>query len=183
MGLPITSIVRNARSNWTFSWTSTGAAYYRIVLYGQLLATVTGTSYTPTGTSVSQSFSDFPPPIEVEPETTPALSELYYPCMLIQWYGIATAGYYEVQSYDGADWNTVAQITEAGDWIYSWQGSVLADETTYQYRVIAVDGLGQTSAPRGYTESIVRPPDPPDKTTVIVYTGPGTHQAQVSPVP
>lgn len=181
MSLPITSIVRNSDGTWTFAWTATLATYYRVVLFGQQLAVVTSPTYTTVGISIGQSYPKFPPPVEVVEQVLLALSETYQPSIYVQWYGTPGVSYYELQAFVGGVWTKIQRFSESGQWIYTWQSPVLSDETTYQYRVVAVDSLGNQSTPRLYTINMVRLPDSPDKTTAITYTGSGTHQVQVSP--
>lgn len=182
MSLPITNITRNSDGTWTFAWTSTGATYYRIVLFGLQLDTTSNAFYTVSDPSALLSYRTFPPPIEVVPTTTKALSELYQPYLLMQWYGDPNATLYLVQYNNGATWQTIAQISNAGQWVLQFQTAVLFDETEYDYRVIAVDALGDQSTPRPYTINVVTPPTPPDAIVTLTYSGPSAHQVQVAHV-
>jgi hypothetical protein len=49
---------------------------------------------------------------------------------------------------------------------------VLLDETTYNYRVIAVDKYGNDAPARNYSIYIVTPPLPPDPHIKIIYVKP-----------
>lgn len=180
MSLPITTIVRNSDGSFTYSWASTGALYYRIVLAGIQLDQVSGTSWSSAGANYKDSYEGFPPPIEVMPTTSLALSEQYPSVFVMQWYGSQSVSWYAVQEFVGSVWTTVSRVTESGQWIYTYHTPVLSDETTFQFRVVAVDSLGNESDPRVYTFVVVRPPDQPDPDIVITYTGSGTHQVQIA---
>lgn len=170
MTLPIQTITQNATRSWTFTWADTGALSYRVVLSGVQLAVVTTPTYTWNGTS----FLTFPPPLEITDQDTPVLSEQFQPYLIIQWYGESQAkGYTIQQSVDsGVSYNTIAVFQESGSWVYTWQTPTLKDESTYLYRVIAVDFFGNESPARHYQIYVVTPPGSPDALVKIDYTNP-----------
>lgn len=167
MSIPITSIVLNANNSWTFSWTSTGALQYRVILYGRLIATVTTTSYV----WLDNFYTEFPPPLEISDQTS-VESELFQPYFIIQWYGIPACRKYIIQYLNGSTWQQIVMLTETGQWLYTYQTGTLIDGNTYQLRVIAVDSLGNQSIPQQFKKLIVTPPVTPDGVVVISYMNP-----------
>lgn len=156
--------VKNADQSWTFSWTDTGASFYQIVLSGKEIAVVVGLTWT----YQSIGFQSYPPPIEIAQENQLALSEAYKPYVLIQWYR-EDCSYYKVQKNTADGWITVSTLQESGSWVYSYVSQTLEDETTHEFRVIAVDETAGESEPRLYRISMVRPPDSPDGKIDVTY--------------
>jgi hypothetical protein len=163
--ITFTNITRNAGGTWTFSWDSTGADFYRVVLSGVEIARITTTTYT----WGLQTSSLFPPALEVAEEDEQTLTEKFQPYLLLQWYGEPEVQQYLVQQLVGSDWQTVKTLQEVGSWVYSYRSPTLPDETTCNYRVIAEDRLGNQSDPREFLRYVVRPPDPPDGKVRAVY--------------
>jgi hypothetical protein len=152
--------VQNPDGTWTFSWTSTGAPSYNIVLNGLLLNNTAGNTYTWAGTAYQTS----PPPLEIVPLVTGrelALSQRWKPYLIMQWYGEPAAAGYTVQFFSGGQWVNVITISETGQWLYTYQTPMLTDETTYQFRVFAFDQYGNQSVARTFTRYVVTPPAPP----------------------
>ncbi len=176
MSLPIASVIKNAAGGWVFTWLSTGASFYRVVLWGILLSKQTTLTFTYNG----QDFRTFPPPLEVVAEDTEALSEKFSPLFLVQWYGQANTLQYVVQQYNTGSglWDTVATIKDNGSAVYSYRSPVQADQTTIQFRVFAENRVGLVSASQLYQKLIVCPPKPTDSTVQIGYTG-----SQISVLP
>jgi hypothetical protein len=168
-GAVILSIVQNADKSWTFTWQPlANTTTYRVVLWGIQLALTTSTSYTWTGFE----YKDFPPPLEIMSEDagTLALTEIFQPYLVMQWYG-ETCSYYQVEQYLSASslWNPIRQVTESGVWMYTYQTPTLLDETLYQFQVVAVDFYGNRSTPRLYTRYVVTTPFPPDSEVTLSY--------------
>lgn len=155
--IQFTSITRDSNGNWSFTWPSTGASYYRVVLYGMQQAKTALTTWTYS----SAAFRDFPPPIEIAHENQQVLTETYKSFLTLQWYGLPACSRYLVEQYNGSSWVPITQVQETGRWVYTYQSPVLSDETFYQYRVTAVDSVGNTSTPRQYYAFMVTPPSPP----------------------
>ena len=165
--IPIQSItVGPSSGSWVFTWANLSTTY-RVVLWGNTLATIT----TPTYIWNGQYYTSFPPPLEIVLQGEEALSEQFSPYLVMQWYGEPTCATYQIQKYVGTVWQTVANQTEVGQWVYTYQSPVLADETIYKYRVLAQDNLGNSSTPQIYQKYIVTPPAPPDPTLSITYAG------------
>jgi hypothetical protein len=165
--IQFTSIVKQSSGSWLFSWNSTGATTYRVVLYGQQIATTTTNSYAWEG----QGYNTFPPPLEVV-DTDFAQSELYLPFLVVQWYSEPGADSYLIQQNVAGNWITVGSQFEEGSWVYTYQTPTLIDERPYQYQVIAVDSLGNQATPRQYNVFIVTPPTPPDGQVQVTYSNP-----------
>lgn len=159
------TITRNAGGTWTFTWSSTGANFYRVILWGVELARVSETTYT----YGMQTTSPFPPPLEVVSEQEEALTELYQPYLLMQWYGEPNVQQYLIQKQVGATWQTVKTLQEVGSWLYSYQTPPLPDDTTHTYRVIAEDKVGNQSVPKIFSRHVVCPLAPPDGKVKAIY--------------
>ena len=170
MNIAITSITVNRLGNWTFSWVFLPLTTYRVVLYGTQLATSNVATYIYTGND----YPNFPPPIEVTIAPDLALSEQFSPLMYIQFYGEPAVDHYDIeQSLDGGStWNLIDTFQELGSWIYTYIASVQVDETIYNYRVTAVDSIGNGSEPQYYQRYVVTPPVPPDGGVVVGYLNP-----------
>ncbi len=174
MTLPILSITKNAAGGWDFSWAATTPPY-RIVLCGVELAIVSTNSYTWSGGG----FASYPPPIEVV-DVGLALSEQFQPFLIMQWYGDESITSYTIQqSSDEVNWTTIQQIQEGGDWVYSYQTTVLIDGNTYYYRVFGTDFVGNQTPAREFIKYIVAPPPPPDPKLLITYSTPNVVIAHV----
>jgi hypothetical protein len=83
--------------------------------------------------------------------------------VLLQWDAVTDATNYRVEEWDGAAWVVRARIPETGRSVYQWESSRLADDTAWQFRVLASDGAND-SAPREFTGLMVRRPDAPNVT-------------------
>jgi hypothetical protein len=166
--IQFTSIIRSTDGSWTFNWNATTGSY-RIVLWGEELATVSVTSYN----YRNPTYKDFPPPLEVV-DYGLALSEENEPYLVMQWYGEPQASNYLIQQSkdNGATWGNIGSLEENGQWIYTFRTGILVDRTKYQYRVIAVDNVDNQSPARYYTKYIVCPPIPPDSTVSVTYNKP-----------
>jgi len=124
---------------------------------GSLVAAVTASSYT---ASVPQ--GEYPPwDVYDDPARKP---DLVLPSrMLVQWAGLgANAASYRVEAYEDSEWVVKAKRAERGAAYYQWRSSQLADETTYQYRVVAVAPNGNETVCAAMSGRMVRVPDPPD---------------------
>jgi hypothetical protein len=171
MSIPIQSIVLQANGAWSFAWANTGQTFSRVVLWGSQVAN-TGSSNTYIW--AGQGYGNYPPPLEIAYENQQVLTEIYNPVLALQWYGLPTVNYYLVQYLNGSVWTQFAQVLETGQWIYTINTPALPDESTYQFRVIAVDSVGNQSAPLGYEVYTVTCPTPVDSSINIVYGPPNT---------
>ena len=167
--IAIQSIILNSDGSWTFSWNSDGSTNYVVTLWGTVLQTGSSLTYTWSG---SQEYISFPPPLEISSTNNPyVLSNDYTPFLVLQWYGEGV-DHYDIQQYDGTVWNTIQTFQDTGSWIFTYITSVLTDQMTYLFQVIAVDSVGNQSTPRQYQRYVVCPPVPPDGDVVISYTNP-----------
>lgn len=83
--------------------------------------------------------------------------------LVVQWEGLGgNAASYRVEAYEDAAWVTKDRQAERGDAYYQWRSGHLADETTYQYRVVAVAPDGNETVCTAMSGLMVRTPDPPD---------------------
>jgi hypothetical protein len=167
VNIAIQTITLNPDRSWTFTWNSTGASYYRAVLYGTQLAKVTSTSYTWKG----QGYALFPPPVEIVAQGYQALSECFIPFTIIQWYG-QTCSSYQIQQLVNGSWQIVDVLSEVGLWIYTYQTIIQSNETQYSYQVVAVDSVGNTSTPVQFVRYVVCPPTTPDGLVTVSYLKP-----------
>jgi len=152
--IPLQTITKQPDGSWLFTWNSTDASSYRVVLWGVELAVVVGTSY-----SVAlAAYSQYPPPIEVVPAGVLALTEQNKCFLIIQWYGVV-CDYYLLEEYTGGAWVTKAVVAERGSYVYTATSPLLADGADADYRVTAVDSIGQKSNPLEFRMHVVRPPD------------------------
>lgn len=177
MTIPITSVVQNSNQSWTFTWANSGQAYSRVVLWGIQLLKTTNFTYTWSGFE----YTTYPPPLEIAYEDQQVLSEQFLPYLVMQWYGEQTAATYVVQENLAGTWTTIQTLLETGQWIYTFITPILTDETTYSYRVIALDDVGDESVPRGYNIYVVCPPLPTDGKVMVSYNQ-GTTSIVVSAV-
>jgi hypothetical protein len=166
MNLQFTSITPTSDRTWTFAWADTGADSYRLVLYGIELAVTSELTYEFDGIG----FTLYPPPIELVEGGDSAESESFRPYMLIQWYQEDYADSYTVEEYDGANWNPVKGIDEAGEWVYSYTTQTLEDDSEERLRVTASDILGNPGPSKGYTDKVLCNPATPDGTTTVSYS-------------
>lgn len=162
--IPLQTIVLNLDGSWTFAWPDEGAAFYRIVLAGQELDRTTELTWT----GQDRSDSNYPPPVEIAYEEQQTLSEQFKPYLLLQWYRVECTEY-RIQRFDNPNWVTINTIQQNGNWVYSHLALSLEDGTTYEYRVVAVDEVGDESTPRGYRRKVVCPPPPPDGDVLVGY--------------
>ena len=150
--LPL-SVTSAGNGLWTFTWASTGAAFYRVCLAGRLLTTTTALTYT------TQDYSAAPPAVEVsELELTVGEG---HPCRLtFQWYSGADVEYYLVEQYVSGAWVTVITMPAAPE-VRSYVTPSLADGTYAQYRVTAYNATGDASSPLAFEKIVVTPPPAP----------------------
>jgi hypothetical protein len=73
---------------------------------------------------------------------------------------------YRIEEDNGTAWRVIGRVADRpGQWIYQMLSGVLADLTTYRWRVIGLDAYGNASEPLEIgPEAIVRTPDAPSVT-------------------
>lgn len=163
--IQFTSISKDVNGNWTFTWASTGAPSYRVVLNGTQLAVTASTSYT----TAIPGYPKFPPPIEVVPSGQLADTEVYRQPAKLQWYSSPGAVSFVVQQLVGSTWVNAATVSAVG-WLNAYDLPILGDDGVYSYRVMAVSAVGDLSAPLNFTVEVAKTPRPPDGTLGFAYT-------------
>jgi hypothetical protein len=88
----------------------------------------------------------------------------------VHWRGDAAADHYRVEQFVSSVWTLQDTLPESGKGAYTWRSAWLEDETSHQFRVIAVDGNPGTAAE--VSALMVRHPDAPR--VAIAWNGPGT---------
>lgn len=156
MNLRLTTIRQAVTGEWVFSWTSTGAAWYRIILGGREIDSVTSPTYT---FNLPITGED-PPPIEVVAERDLAVSEFNLPYIILQWYAVTTASTYRLYELSGDSWVLKDTFANNQQFLYTFTTTNLADETTARFRLVAVNEFGVESTPLGFSYKVVRPPNP-----------------------
>jgi len=158
MAATITSITKTGYSSWLFTWTGTEPFY----VWRDGVLVLDGVS--DTETIIEGTDAEEPPAIQVldSTETDDPLTVAYPPFGLLQWRGDAAVSYYRVDRYVGAAWVTYITVGESGDGgYYSAKTPALVDAVAAQWRIIAVDSVGNESEPLPFTFSITKHPDPP----------------------
>lgn len=164
--IAIQSITLQQDGSWLYIWNTTGATFYRVILNGRQIAVTPNLFYNYQPIRALP----YPPALEIMSGVTLALSERFQPYTILQWYQ-EVCEYYLVQLYDGTNWNNVLTFLEEGDWIYTYVSPIFPDETTKQWRVVAVDGQGNQSPVESYTRYVVCPPADPTGNIKTTYGG------------
>lgn len=151
---------------WVFTWTPESTASYRVVLNGKLLANVQTESYTYRGHLL-----DYPPPLEITTADQLAESEINSGNVTIQWYGDSSAKGYYVQEFIDGDWETIKDVRETGEYIYTFSIDNLADETTHTFQVIAYNDFEDESTGADLIFFIVRPVVLQEADYSVTYNG------------
>jgi hypothetical protein len=104
-----------------------------------------------------------------------AQNEMYSPRVTIQWRGIQRSDSYVVERLTGsgssAVWEERRHINETGRGYYSFLSDPLEDAASHQFRVIALDYVGNESDPISFTMFMVRNPAPPVVSVSINSSG------------
>jgi hypothetical protein len=162
-----------AAGAWEYAWA--GTAPFDVYRDGaQILDQTTRTALVVEGGDPYE-----PPALEVRDANDTGLAESveYAPCLTFQWRGTANAEYYLIQQYSGGGWVTRKVLMESGRGYYQDTTGPLADATTHEWRVIAVDSQGGESQPLELDVLLVRNPPPPS--IGITYNS-GTGQITVA---
>jgi hypothetical protein len=170
MNLPFTSIVLQPGGDWLFSWNSTGAGTYRLVLAGRQVGVADDSDTT--FTFFTPGFETYPPPLELVAVTDQALTELYPPYLLMQWYTTPCDYYVVGEVVDGQLTNYQSVSEQNKQWVYSYTAPGLVDQTAHDFQVIAVGNAEQTAPPIDYHIFIVTPPVFVDGSVAVTYDSP-----------
>ncbi len=116
-----------------------------------------------------------PPQIEVLDSTDTATPQqlLYPPNLELQWHRVTGAGVYVIERYISAAWTEIARVG-ADDYAeyLRYRTGVLADGTTHQFRVKAIDERGYSSDYVAFSVFQVCTPDVPRITATYNAVGP-----------
>lgn len=167
--ITVQSIALTSAKQWQFTWTNTSAAYYRIVLNGvQIDEVQPGTGSTQYLYS-KNGYEVYPPPLEIMEATEVAPSENNQPFLVMQWYGEGpeNVDHYIVYELLSSQWVQRSFVNETGEFIYSCTTPILADETTFQYKVVAVGDIQQESTELDFVINVIRPPISPEGSFVV----------------
>lgn len=160
------TIVRAEDGGWDFSW-SVGTPPYAIWLDGILLDTVEDEEYE----FRLPNYDDVPPDLEILNDGEDSEGGEFPPYVYVQWRGLQNAAGYVVEELVDAVWVTRVTVQETGKGYYRWRSPAHEDEETIQYRVVAVDILGNAGTPIAFTIDIARNPAHPNVTVDIDSNG------------
>ncbi len=81
---------------------------------------------------------------------------------------------YRIEKFNGSVWKRVWVLPhDPAVTTYRWRTDTLADDTTHQFRVMAIDVDGNESSTTALTMNMIREPDPPN-VTIVLNDGPAT---------
>lgn len=172
----ITAVDKVGAQEWRYRWSGTGP--YDVWTNGQLLFAATTLEELVLRNESPMTLGVIPTPpaavtepdaIEVidlatETSAADAQSSLYPPYAILQWRGVAGVDHYRIEAFEDAAWVQKRRINETGNGYYMLKTRPLADDTTHQWRVIAVDARGYESTAVQLDIFMVRNPAPPDIT-------------------
>jgi hypothetical protein len=153
---------KQATGTWLFTWDGASNESFDIWLDGELLDTVTGGEYE----CAESGYDAQPPHLEIvdDDSATYAENDLYPPYAILQWRMVTGADGYLVEEYLGGNWIRRKEVSESGAGYYWYKTRVLEDDTTYQFRVVAVDLNDNPGTPVSFDILLARNPSPPDVT-------------------
>jgi len=100
--------------------------------------------------------------VEVYDAFGDAPSFLHPDTIRLFWYAVASADHYLVEQYIDTSWESLAKVPHSDrENAYTWDSAQLADNTTHQFRVSAIDAAGNASTAVERSMLMVRHPDPP----------------------
>ena len=161
MAATITNILKVSPGAWRYMWSGT-APYF---VYRKGVALLQWTNLTQL--IVEGTDDQEPPAIEVQDSTDldSTVEQLNNPpYATLQWFMAENAQSYVVQqkhTTGGVEtWSTIRVLFERGHGYYVVATPILDDVTEHEFRVVAVDAVGNQTA-IGFTVFMVRNPDPP----------------------
>jgi len=158
------TISKTITGSWLFSWVGESSDdIFEIWLEGELLAEVSLEEYTFTGPNYDLT----PPPLEIIVSGTIAENDTNPPYLLLQWRRIAGALYYQIEQYVDTAWVLRERLAESDSEYYGYYTAVLPDCTITQWRVSALNSLGDEGVSVSFSSYLVRNPPPPE--VVIDY--------------
>lgn len=156
---------------WVFNWSQLAVDFYRVILNGRMIASVPN----PESGEAQYIFGDpgpystKPPPLEVVGPTELADSEVDTPFLRLQWYNDTDCDRYEVQEFVSGQWVRRSTIATTDAAIHTVTTVVLADESTYQFRVIGYNETGEATLPLDFVTETASPPLFDDTTIAVHY--------------
>ncbi len=163
------TVSQNTDGSWAFSWTA-GTGPYQVWLDGLLIASPTVNSYT----FRQPGYDTVPPELEILDAADTAENLLYPPYVLLQWRGIQGVSGYVIEIYTGASgapWQFVNTVKESRRGYYSWKSPPLVDDTVVQYRVSAIDLIGNQGPPIAFSIPVSCHPKAPSVSVTIDLSG------------
>ena len=146
---------------WVYTW-ATGPGEVRVVLWGVEIDRTSDTSYTYEESLYNS--ATIAPPLEVVSASLGelAISEYNRPYLVLQWYRVAGAAYYEIEYWNGTSWDPQGSVPDDPDtFIFLVTTPVLEDMTETQWRVVAVADTKRESDPLTIIYFATRPPNVP----------------------
>lgn len=149
MNILFTNILPRPNGAWLFTWAPVdGALSYRVILFGRVLNPALASTQYLYNQAIPAEYSTYPPPLEVVTDSDVAVSEIYKPFVILQWYGSQSnirVAYYAIQQFISGSWRDGNRIPENGSYVYTLTTPVLTDGVTYNFRIVAVGPNGQES--------------------------------------
>lgn len=157
--IQFTSIEMTRRGTWIFKWADAGAPFYRVVLFGRLVAEVEGLEFE----YGKDDFGDDPPLLEVVKDDELALSEINPPFLIMQWWPQDDTAYYDIERKTqgfGSAWVPFREVTERQFPVYTQQTKLHPSEEIAEYRIHAVNIVNVPSdTQEDFKQMIVTPDD------------------------
>ena len=164
--------IRTEYGYWLFSWTAGPTDIFTVWLNGIQIDTVTGDEYE----CKLNGYVSGPPPLEIVDDADDAENDLYPPFAVLQWREVSGAAAYLIEQYIDSAWTTKKTIMDKSTGYYWYRTAVLTNETEYQFRVSALNKVGNPGTPVAYTFEIEHNPAAPD----VAYTIDGSNDLIVS---
>lgn len=138
----------SARVTW-----SGGTAPYRVFVDGALTLTTADTACTLI--VAAGDLIEVRDATESDPVSRPARARIY-------WRSVVGAEQYRVYEYVDSAWTLRATVTDDGRGHFNWTSRRLEDATTHNFKVTALDSIGNESTGDAISLYLVRVPDPPE---------------------
>ncbi len=161
MAAVITNIQKVGAKVWRYDYS--GTAPFRVYIDGQLWG---GMSRTETFIIVQGDSDNEPVPIEVidSTENESDVQQVKYPQRaILQWRSAEDTDFYLVERFVSGEWVVQRTIHSHPDATYHrYESDQLADVTTHQFRITAVNSSGDQGEPIPFDVLTVRNPPPPE---------------------
>jgi hypothetical protein len=80
--------------------------------------------------------------------------------LTLNWHSVSGAESYQIQQYDSG-WLTKQTQIDEGQGVFLYSSDWLDDVTTYEFRIVPVDSVGNLGTPITFSAEMVRHPDVP----------------------